>query len=218
MGDQGDSAIYGEFKIKPQRIDANLNESANNNKRLLKQPTDAGGQVLLRPHDDNEKKIPLPNPGKIGSDEQFKGWKRQNCDSEGEFRMAQRMNTFGESPTESFGGGIDRLKSKVATMMIAHSKGQDNVGLKMKALKLNSRNKTRLKDSLLNVDSKGNRIGRVGRGGGTRLERTMKETNNIFEPSHKKGAVQDKDSVGGGGFFKIKKKRIPRLDLAMGEE
>jgi hypothetical protein len=218
LADQGDSAINGEFKIKPQRIDAILNESPNDNKRLLKQPTDAGGQVLLRPHDYNKKKIPLQKPGKIGSDEQSKGWKRQNCDSEGEFRMAQRMNTFGESPTESINGGIGRLKSKIGNMMIAHIKGQDNVGLKMKALKLNSRNKAGLKDSLLNVDSKGNRIGRGGRGGGTRLDRTMEETTNIFELPHKVGGVLDGDNVGGGGFFKIKKKRIQRLDLAMGEE
>jgi hypothetical protein len=138
LADQGDSAIDGEFKLKPQRIDAILNDSPNNNKRLLKQPTDAGGQVLLGPHDDNEKKIPLPYPRKIGSDEKFKGWKRQCCESEGEFRIAQRMNTFGESPTESIGGAICRHQTKIGLMMTAHSKGQDKFGLKMKALKLNS--------------------------------------------------------------------------------
>jgi hypothetical protein len=218
LADQGDSAIDGEFKLKPLRIDAILNDSPNKNKRLLKQPTDAGGQVLLRPHDDNEKKIPLPDPRKIGSDQQFKGWKRQGCESEGEFQMSQRMNTFGESPNESIGGAIGRHQRKIGLMMTAHSKGQDNFGLKMKALKLNSRNNGGLKDSLLNVDGKGNRFGMNVRGGGNGLVRTMEETTDIFESPHKVGAVLDGVSVVGGGFFKIKKKRIPRLDLPMGKE
>jgi hypothetical protein len=54
LGDQGDLANDGEFKIKPQPIDTILNDSPNNNKRLLKQPTNPGGQVFLTLNGDDE--------------------------------------------------------------------------------------------------------------------------------------------------------------------
>jgi hypothetical protein len=127
------------------------------------------------------------------------------------------MNTFGESLTESIGAITGRHQDKIGLMITAHTKQQDNVGLKRKAMELNSR-KSGLKDSLLNVDGKGNRLGRHSKRGGTGPDRTMQDTSDNFESPQKVGAVLDGEAVGGGSFFKKKKKRIPDLDLPMGKK